>query len=142
MLHILLVEDNPGDVRLTREAFKTSDIETSIRAVTDGDEALEYFDECRHDDSITAPDLVLLDLNLPRVDGFEVLETIRGDEVYSRLPILVLTSSSAGEDIARSYELHANAHLTKPDSLKGFTDLVQVVKEFWFDSAHLPPLPA
>lgn len=142
MLHILLVEDNPGDVRLTREAFKSADVETSIRAVTDGDEALEYLDECRDDDSITAPDLVLLDLNLPRVDGFEVLEAIREDEAYSRLPVLVLTSSSAAEDIARSYDLNANAHLTKPNSIEEFAELVRTVEEFWFDSAHLPPVPA
>ena len=142
MLHILLVEDNPGDVRLTREAFTSAGVETSIRAVTDGDEALEFLADCRDDESITTPDLVLLDLNLPRVDGFEVLEAIRDDPAYSRLPVLVLTSSSAEEDIARSYDLCANAHLTKPNSLDEFTEMAAAVEEFWFDRAHLPPIPA
>ncbi|NHN47018.1 response regulator [Halostella sp. JP-L12] len=142
MLHILLVEDNPGDVRLTREAFGMADVETSIRAVSDGDEALDFFTECRDDDSITAPDLVLLDLNLPRVHGFDVLDEIRDDPDFARLPVLVLTSSAADEDIAQSYDLRANAHLTKPDSLGEFVELVEAVEEFWFEQARLPPLPA
>ena len=141
MLQILLVEDNPGDVRLTREAFESAGVETSIRAATDGDEALEFLADCRDDDSTTAPDLVFLDLNLPRVDGFEVLEQIRDDPTFSRLPVLVLTSSSADEDIARSYELCANAHLTKPSSLDEFVEMAKTLNEFWFDRAHLPPIP-
>ncbi|WP_323190364.1 response regulator [Halostella sp. PRR32] len=135
---ILLVEDNPGDVRLTREAFDTADFEVTIDAVSDGADALEYLNDREGTDSSPYPDLILLDLNLRRMDGFEVLENIRDDPVLSRLPVLVLTSSEAQEDIIRSYELSANAYLTKPSGPDEFVSLVRAVRDFWVEAVHLP----
>ncbi|ELY93295.1 response regulator receiver protein [Natrialba hulunbeirensis JCM 10989] len=163
-VHILLVEDNPGDVRLAQEAFRTVDIETTFHTVRDGDEALSFLREqvstgtesasgSRTDSdpdsdsdspSNSTPDidLVLLDLNLPRTSGFEVLEEVRDDPDLASLPVLVLTSSEATEDIARSYDLCANAYLTKPNGPSEFASLGEAVESFWMDEAVLPPTPS
>lgn len=138
----MLVEDNPGDVRLIQEAFREADVETTFHTVTDGDAALELLRERQGPDSTTELDLTLLDLNLPRTGGFEVLETIKDDPDLTAPPILVLTSSKAAEDVARSYELCANAYLTKPNSPDEFTELGKAVEAFWFDEATLPPAPS
>ncbi len=139
---ILLVEDNPGDVRLTKEAFKSVDSETEFHTVTDGEEATRYFDVCETDTEGTDPDLILLDLNLPRVDGFRILEILRNKLDYPPPPILVLSSSETEEDIIESYERAANAYLTKPDTPDEFDSLAQAIEDFWIESARHPPAPS
>lgn len=136
---LLLVEDNPGDVRLVREAFERIDLTTSIEAVNDGGEALENIRTRRDDPAATLPDVVLLDLNLPRVDGFSVLESLRSDPELATIPTLVLTSSEETEDVVRSYELSANTYLTKPRDPEQFVLMARTIEEFWFRHAELPP---
>ena len=137
--HVLLVEDNPGDVRLTREALGESDTDVELHVVTDGVEAIEFLaGEGDHGD-VPTPDVVLLDLNLPRKSGEEVLETIRGDESLPTPPVVVLTSSDAAEDVARSYELSANAYMTKPVAPDEFIETIRQFETFWLSTAHLPP---
>lgn len=140
-LDILLVEDNPGDARLIVEAFETTSVDTTIDTVTDGDEALSTLRSYQSKGDETVPDLVLLDLNLPRVSGFDVLAELRDHAGLSALPVLVLTSSEAEEDVVRSYELSANAYLTKPTGPDEFESLVEAVEDFWVESAHLPSVP-
>ncbi|ARS91093.1 response regulator [Natrarchaeobaculum aegyptiacum] len=136
-IEILLVEDNPGDVRLTEVAFDDLDIPVELTVATDGNDALEFLAE-RRDEPSTLPELVLLDLNLPRTGGFEFLEAIQNDAELARIPILVLTSSTACEDVVESYDLAANAYLTKPTDPNEYTDMVAVVADFWFNRAALP----
>ncbi|MFP8953900.1 response regulator [Natrialbaceae archaeon A-arb3/5] len=135
---ILLVEDNPGDVRLTEEAFKQGRIENDLHVVTDGNEALEFLSQQGDYEDVPRPDLILLDLNLPRTDGEEVLETLKHDSSLRSIPVIVLTSSRAEEDIARSYELHANAYLTKPVDPDEFIETVRAFEKFWFSVVRLP----
>lgn len=132
---ILLVEDNPGDVRLTEEAFREAEFEVDLHIATTGTEAIEFVknEEC------PLLDFVLLDLNLPRKDGFDVLEEIRDDQESQRLPVLVLTGSTATEDVISSYQQHANAYLTKPDSSELFGEVAQAIEDFWLETAQLPP---
>ena len=139
-IEILLVEDNPGDVRLTQEAFASISSETVIHVATDGDEALAFLESRRTEKSASVPDLVLLDLNLPRMSGLQFLEAVREEPPLARIPVLVLTSSEAVEDILESYELAANAYLTKPTDPSEYTAMVESVAEFWFQQAALPPL--
>ena len=136
---ILLVEDNPGDVRLTKEAFKEGKIKNTLHVVGDGVEALDYLFQRNEYADAPPPDIVLLDLNLPRKDGDEVLEEINDDPVLSRIPVIVLTSSDAEEDVIRSYDLQANAYLTKPVDPKAFIDTVQTFQSFWLEVVRLPP---
>lgn len=138
-IEILLVEDNPGDVRLTEVAFEELDIPVELSVATDGNEALEFLSE-RRDEPLALPELVLLDLNLPRTGGFEFLEAIQDDAELARIPILVLTSSTACEDVVESYDLAANAYLTKPTDPNEYTDMVAVVADFWFRRAALPSI--
>lgn len=148
---ILLVEDNPGDVRLVQEAFREASIETTFHVASDGRKALDFLRECRNSESESKesesdpvspsiPDLVLLDLNLPRVDGFAVLEEMRDDPEVPSPPVLVLTSSEDAEDIAKSYKRAANAYLTKPTSPDEFASLGTAIENFWFQQAELPPV--
>ncbi|SFC06835.1 Response regulator receiver domain-containing protein [Halobiforma haloterrestris] len=141
-VEILLVEDNPGDVRLIEEAFKELSITVTLEAVSDGDEGLDFLYERVEDAAASVPDFVLLDLNLPRMDGFEFLEAVRNDPDLARLPVLVLTSSKASDDVLESYELSANAYLTKPTDPDEYASMVQSVAEFWFKRAALPTLSA
>lgn len=136
---ILLVEDNPGDVRLTQEALDEGGIDLSLDAVTDGIAALDYLHQRGEYADATVPDLVLLDLNLPRKNGDEVLAEIRADSDLSRLPVIVLTSSAAEEDVGRSYDLDANAYLTKPIEPGQFVETVRAVEQFWLRDVELPP---
>jgi CheY-like chemotaxis protein len=138
---ILLVEDNPGDIRLTREAFEESHIANTLHVVTDGVEALDFLYRRGEYEHAPTPDIVLLDLNLPRKNGEEVLEAIN-EEIpdLSAIPVIVLTSSEAEEDVARSYELQANAYLTKPVDPVEFIETVKRFKEFWLDVVRLPPV--
>lgn len=135
---ILLVEDNPGDVRLTKEAFTDGAIDNTLHVATNGKEALDFLHQRGEYAEAACPDLVLLDLNLPKKSGEEVLEEIRGDEDLQRLPVIILTSSEAQEDILRSYELQANAYLTKPVDPDAFLDTIQTFEEFWLRAVRLP----
>ena len=141
-IDILLVEDNPGDVRLTQFAFSDIAIDAELVVATDGDEALEILSSRREEGNTALPDLILLDLNLPRMGGFEFLEAIQDDAELARIPILILTSSNACEDIVESYELAANAYLTKPTDPDEYTEMVEAVTDFWFRRAALPPAPS
>ncbi|WP_415382461.1 response regulator [Halosimplex sp. TS25] len=136
---ILLVEDNPGDVRLTREAFRDGHIRNALHVVTDGVEALDFLRQRGDHADAPRPDVVLLDLNLPRKNGDEVLDEIRDDPELERLPVVVLTSSKAQEDVVESYELQANAYLTKPVDPSEFIETVQSIQEFWLCVVRLPP---
>lgn len=136
---ILLVEDNPGDVRLTKEAFKATDIETVFHTVVDGHEAIEFLCQRGAYETATRPDLVLLDLNLPRKDGFDVLGKIQETPELTHLPVIVLTSSREQEDIRESYKSDANAYLTKPNSHDEFASLARIIEQFWLRKAELPP---
>lgn len=137
---ILLVEDNPGDIRLTREAFKESRIANTLHVVTDGVDALEFVRKKGEYGEAPRPDIILLDLNLPRKNGDEFLEELRENfPNLSRIPVIILTSSQAEEDIVRSYELQANAYLTKPVDPEEFIDTIQTFKSFWLDIVRLPP---
>jgi CheY-like chemotaxis protein len=136
---ILLVEDNPGDVRLTQEAFKEGQISNTLHVVTDGVEALDFLYQRGEYADAQLPDIVLLDLNLPRKNGDEVLEEIKDDSRLSRLPVIILTSSEAEEDIVKSYDHSANAYLTKPVDPEEFINVVRSFKSFWLSVVRLPP---
>lgn len=138
-VEVLLVEDDPGDRRLVREAFEATDSDASLRSVPDGDAALDDLTRRADSESDSLPDLVLVDLNLPGRDGCEVLDAIRADPRLRRLPVIVLTRSDATEDIARSYDADANAYLPKPSDPDGFGSLARSVEKFWVERAQLPP---
>ena len=138
-VEILLAEDNPGDVKLTRKALEEGKLVNNLHVVGDGVEAMAFLNgEGEHADA-PRPDLILLDLNMPRMDGREVLEEIKGDPGLKRIPVVVLTSSEAEEDVVRSYELHANAYLTKPVDFDEFIDIVDTLENFWLEVVKLPP---
>lgn len=138
-VEILLVEDNLGDIRLTQVALKDSKIANTLNVVKDGVDALAYLRREGPFANATRPDIILLDLNLPRKDGREVLEEIKADESLRRIPVVVLTTSSADEDIVRSYNLHANCFITKPVDLNSFVTIVKSIEHFWFQIVKLPP---
>ena len=136
---ILLVEDNAGDVRLTREALREADVSARLVAVPDGEEALAYLrNEGIHADA-ARPDLILLDLNLPRKNGLEVLEEIKGDPELRRTPVIMLTTSSSARDVEACYDRGVNCFVVKPLDLDDFTRLVAAINRFWFEVAELPP---
>jgi len=139
-VNILLIEDNPGDVRLTKEAFKESGMNVNLSVVMDGVEALQYLrQEDQYADAII-PDLILLDLNLPKKDGREVLQIIKTDDKLMCIPVVVLTTSGAEQDISNSYRLHANCYLNKPIEFDKFFDLIQKVEDFWLSTTVLPTM--
>ena len=132
-IEILLVEDNPGDVRLTEEALKESKLAVNMRVANDGIEALAMLRrEGRYAD-LTVPDLVLLDLNMPRMDGRELLRQIKSDETLMRIPVVVLTTSAAEKDILQAYGLHANCYITKPVEFDQFMEIVKSIEDFWLN---------
>jgi CheY-like chemotaxis protein len=135
---ILLVEDNPGDVRLTIEALKEGKILNEVRVVEDGVEALDFLHRAGKYADAPPPDLILLDLNLPRKDGREVLAEIKEDEQLKKIPVVVLTTSAAERDILRAYNLHANCYITKPVDLEQFIHVVQLIEDFWLTIVKLP----
>jgi CheY-like chemotaxis protein len=137
-IEILLVEDNPGDVRLTREALKEGKVLNHLHVVEDGEDAVRFLRREGEFDGAVRPDLVLLDLNLPRKSGHEVLEEIKTDTDLRRIPVVVLTSSEAETDIARSYDRYANAYITKPVDLDQFISVVRAVEDFWLEVVRLP----
>jgi CheY-like chemotaxis protein len=137
-IEILLVEDNPGDVRLTAEALKEGKLRNNMHVVGDGEKAMAYLRrEAGYEDAVR-PDLVLLDLNLPRKDGREVLADIKADDDLKRIPVVVLTTSKAEEDILKTYDLHANCYITKPVDLDQFMGVVKSIESFWFSVVSLP----
>jgi CheY-like chemotaxis protein len=138
-VEILLAEDNPGDVKLTRKALDEGSLLNNLHVVEDGVEAMQYLHREGEYADAPLPDLVLLDLNMPRKDGREVLKEIKEDDELCRIPVVVLTSSEAEEDVVRSYELHANAYLTKPVDFDGFLDVIHTLEEFWLEVVKLPP---
>ena len=138
-IEVLLVEDDPGDVLMTQEAFEEHKVRNRLTVVSDGTEALAYL---RRDEPFTdavRPDLILLDLNLPRRDGREVLAEIKNDESLRQIPVVVLTTSQADEDIVRSYQLHANAYVTKPVDFERFIAVIRQIDEFFVSVVKLPP---
>lgn len=142
-LEILLVEDNPGDVRLTQEALSEARVDSELRVARDGVEAIDYLtgtqdDTAENGQTKVVPDLVLLDLNLPRKNGFEVLRWIKAHGVLKKIPVIVLTTSSAESDIQETYAQHVNSYITKPVDFDGFVKVVAEISDFWFDTARLP----
>lgn len=138
-IEILLAEDNPGDVKLTRKALESGDIRNNLHVVTDGVETMKFLKQEGEYADAPRPDLLLLDLNMPKKDGRQVMEDMEADPSLRRIPVVVLTSSDAEEDIVRSYELNANAYLTKPVDFDGFVDIVKRLEDFWFEVVKMPP---
>ena len=141
-IEILMVEDNPGDVRLTREALRDGKVRNTMHAVEDGEMALDFLYRRGAYTDAARPDLILLDLKLPGKSGLEVLADIKADEALRRIPVVILTSSQADQDIARSYDLHANAYVSKPVGLDQFVAAVKAIEGFWLEIVKLPPEPA
>jgi CheY-like chemotaxis protein len=137
-IDILLVEDDPGDELITREAFEHNKLRNRLHVAHDGEEGLNYLYRRGEYQDAPRPDLILLDLNLPKYDGRQLLEKIKSDPDLSRIPVVVLTTSSAEEDILRSYELHANAYVTKPVDLDQFMSAVRQIDEFFVQVVRLP----
>ncbi|MCR6485805.1 response regulator [Amycolatopsis sp. OK19-0408] len=137
-IDILLVEDDPGDVLMTREAFEHHKIRNALHVVSDGVEALEFLKREGRFAAVPRPGLILLDLNLPRKDGRELLGDIKQDPDLRTIPVVVLTTSEAEEDIVRSYDLHANAYVTKPVDFEKFVEVVRKIDEFWVTVVQLP----
>lgn len=137
-LQVLLVEDSPGDVRLTREALNDANVLVTLHVASDGVEAMAFLrQEGKYADAVR-PDLILLDLNLPKMDGREVLAQVKGDVRLKAIPTVILTTSEAEADIAASYQLQANCFLTKPVQFEAFDALVRSFRDFWIDKAKLP----
>jgi chemotaxis family two-component system response regulator Rcp1 len=138
-IEILLVEDNPGDVRLTREALRDGKIVNNLHVAENGVDALAFLRrEGKHQNAVR-PELILLDLNLPKKDGREVLAEIKADKDLKRIPVVILTSSEAEQDIVKSYNLHANCYITKPVDLDQFITVVKSIEHFWLKVVKLPP---
>lgn len=135
---ILLVEDNPGDAELAREALESSKFLNKLFVAEDGVKAMQFLNQEGDFKNSPRPDLILLDLNLPRKDGREVLSEIKNDEKLKTIPVVVLTTSKADEDILKSYQLHANCYITKPINLERFFDVVKKIKHFWMSIVVLP----
>jgi chemotaxis family two-component system response regulator Rcp1 len=138
MVDILLVEDNEGDARLAKEAMRDSKIRNTLHHVTDGEEALAFLRKEGKYSQVPRPDLILLDLNLPKKDGRQVLAEIKVDEDLKRIPVVILTVSSAEEDILKVYNLHANCYITKPIDFTQFMKVVRSVEDFWLTIVKLP----
>ncbi len=138
-LEILMIEDNPDDVELAIEALQEAKMLIHIEAVHDGLEALKYLRKEDPYQNKTTPDLILLDLNMPRMDGRQVLAEIKQDHILRRIPVVVLTTSSAEDDIIKAYEHHVNCYITKPVDFEQFLKVVQAIENFWFTVVQLPP---
>lgn len=138
-VEILLVEDNPADVRLTREALKGKKLNNRLHVVSDGERALDFLYQRGEYVGVPKPDLILLDLKLPRKNGSEVLAEIKADDVLKLIPVVILTSSKAEEDIVRSYGMNANCYISKPVDFVQFHKVVESIRDFWFSIVKLPP---
>lgn len=137
-IEILLIEDNPGDVRLIQEAFKDSKVIGNFQVSGDGEAAIEYLSKVGENGLNTRPDMIFLDLNLPKKNGLEVLEEIKSNPLLRSIPVVVLTTSSSEEHVYRSYNLNANCYITKPVDFEQFINVVKVIESFWFTIARLP----
>ena len=139
-VYILLIEDNPGDVRLTQEAFKEGKLSIHLDVTMDGVEAIKFLRKKGQYSQVSRPDLILLDLNLPKKDGREVLKEIKADEDLKQIPVVILTTSNAEQDIMKSYNLHVNCYINKPVDFDKFFDIIQKIEEFWLSTAILPSM--
>lgn len=137
-IEILLVEDNPGHVRLTQEAFKEIKLSNQLHVVRDGEEAMAFLHRQGQYANAVRPDLILLDLNLPKKDGRQVLAELKADEALKRIPVVVLTTSKAEQDITQVYDLHTNCYITKPIDMEQFITVVQAIGDFWLSIVKLP----
>ena len=140
-IQVLLVEDSPGDIRLTQEALKDAKIHINLHVVRDGEQAMSFLMREGEYANAARPDLILLDLNLPKKDGREVLREIKESETLKIIPVVILTTSASEADILRSYLLHANCYITKPVSLDGFLTVVKSIEDFWMSVVKLPSKP-
>ncbi len=137
-VEILLIEDNAGDIRLTEEALKESNIKSNLNAVMDGADAIAYLNKQDNYVNALIPDLILLDLNIPKKNGKEVLELIKSNEALKKIPVVVLTTSNSESDIYKTYDLHANCYITKPADFNYFIDVIQSIADFWLNVVSLP----
>jgi|SRR5687767_8554184 len=137
-IKILLVEDNEGDVVLTMQALKKANVTNGINVAMDGEEAMKYLRKEGRFANAETPDLILLDINLPKIDGMEVLAEIKNDENLKSIPVVMLTTSDSENDIVRSYNNHANCYITKPVDFKKFIEVIQAIKDFWISIVKLP----
>lgn len=137
-IHILLVEDNEGDILLTKEALDERNIKNQLSVARDGEEALDFIHKKGKFENAEEPDLILLDINLPKLNGHEVLQTIKSDRKYRHIPVLMLTTSSSSKDIFASYDSHANSFITKPLEVDSFQEAIASIEEFWLNTAKLP----
>ena len=138
-IEILLVEDNPGDVRLTKEAFKGAKVKNNLHSVGDGVEAMAFLHQQGQYADSPRPDVILLDLNLPKKDGREVLAEIKEDPKLKRIPVVIVTTSKAEQDIVQTYDLHANCYINKPVDFNQFIKVVKSIEDFWLTIVKLPP---
>ncbi|MEL6593819.1 MAG: response regulator [Bacteroidota bacterium] len=143
-MNILLVEDNPGDVRLTREALKEGGFshEFVLNVVPDGEQAMLYLNKEAQFADVSTPDLIFMDLNIPRLDGREVLHRIKNDVRFKTIPVVILTTSEAVKDIQYSYETHANCYITKPVDISQYIEVIKTIENFWFTIVKLPTHPS
>jgi CheY-like chemotaxis protein len=141
VVDIMLVEDNPADARLTEEAMRDCGLPTTLHHVWDGEQAMEFLRRGAGYANAPRPDIILLDLNMPKMDGRAVLQQLKGDRALMTIPVVVLTTSEAEEDILRSYELHANCYVQKPVDLDKFMSIVGLIENFWLSTVRLPPAP-
>jgi len=139
-LSILLIEDNPGDIRLAQEAFKEGKIEAGLDIARDGIEALQFLRKKAPFEKVKTPDLILLDLNLPKKDGREVLTEIKADPDLKRIPVVILTTSNAEQDILNTYNLHVNCYINKPVDFDSFFEIIRKIEDFWLKTAILPSM--
>ena len=137
-IDILLVEDNPGDIRLTQEAFKDGKIKNDLNVVMDGEEAIYYLKKTGQYSNASTPDIILLDLNLPKKDGREVLAEIKNDPLLKCIPVIILTTSSAQSDILNTYSHHANCYIMKPVDFNQFITVIRTIEDFWLTIVKLP----
>jgi CheY-like chemotaxis protein len=137
-IEILLVEDNPGDVRLIQEALRDGKLHNHLNVVADGEKALAFLKRAKPYPRAPVPDLILLDLNLPKIDGREILKIIKQDSEWKRIPVVVLTTSISERDVLESYDLHANCYITKPVNLDQFIQVVRSIEHFWLSIVKLP----
>ena len=137
-IELLLVEDNPGDIRLAKEMFKEANLKLNLTVAEDGVQAMDYLKRVCSDPRMPKPELIILDLNLPRKDGREVLSEIKSSEELKRIPVIILTSSTSAEDVNRAYGEHANCYIAKPVDLDEFARIVRIIEEFWFKTVILP----
>jgi len=137
-VEILLVEDSPGDVRLTEEALRDAEVPNNLHIARDGEEAMRFLRRAEGHENVPRPDLILLDLNMPRMDGREVLAEIKKDPELRRIPVIILTTSQSEDDIAEAYSLSANCYVAKPVDLDEFLDVVRAIDDFWLTLVKLP----